>query len=98
MKPQWQRAKILLNESFPELVGREVWVRIEQPFISNSVSIKTGRPTAPDLCREVAIDSGHAGKTVMQASKLECLARDENDFAEDVSFVRWDDFRANSPL
>ena len=94
MKPKWQRARILSAEkNYVRAVGREIWVKIGKPFETNGTDAATQMPckkTGPGF--EVNIDGPGGRLGFIAATRLELLARDENDFADDVPLIPWETF------
>ena len=95
MKPKWQRARILHTDSSPEVIGCEIWVKMGPPVMQDANGAHGGW-SPPELRYDAAIlpnDSFSIGVCVC-AEDIELLARDENDFAEDVPLIPWEQFLA----
>jgi hypothetical protein len=86
----WQKARILKNISFPEVIGREIWVKCQPPHISAGISIKTGKRREPHLSYVIAIEPVSAQRSVLDAAHLELLP----EFTEDVPLIPWSRFLA----
>lgn len=85
MKPKWQRARILSDRENPETDGAEIWVMVGTPQDIDGAWGRVERAVLTNLMwRGIAMAWG--------SEWLELLARDENDFAEDVPLVPWEQF------
>jgi hypothetical protein len=86
----WQKARILANNSFPEVIGREIWTLCEPPHMTAAISAKDGTYRPERLSMKIAIKpiDPHAPYCVLPMAKLELLP----EFAEDVPLISWDDF------
>ena len=79
MKPKWQRARLLRDGVEQKVAGSEVWVsRLKDGEYISNILSPTRK-----------------GKTrYLKAAFCELLARDENDFADDVPLIPWTEFLA----
>lgn len=94
--PKWQRARIITAPAVPETIGHEIWLKLGPPTLIDADSIHDGGYLEPELRYDAAISSPSAPLgCVLSAIDVELLARDENDFAEDVRLVPWEEFLAN---
>ncbi len=94
-QPKWQRARVVqairADEHF--LLNREFWCRIGRPVPFAGYSAVTGRPEPETMCLETNLINEKGEPLRFTLRYVELLARDENDFAEDVPLQRWEDFR-----
>jgi len=97
MKPKWQKAKILSGEpEYASWIGREIWVRAERPEIRYALDALTSRPIVDNdkPVYIVNLTDGAGREGCVGAHRVELLARDEKDFAEDVELIPWEQFLA----
>lgn len=94
MKPKWQRGRVVKDgEDGMPLKGDEVWVKIQAPEFMKSAGREGGSAITEGPCFWVALEN-NGEQMVCDADFIELLARDENDFAEDVRLVPWTEFLA----
>ena len=90
-KPKWQRARILSNCVLG--TGREIWVATGAPEIVEGVNPLTEFRNPPR--KRVLMNVQDDGDDILiRADQIERHARDENDFAEDVPLIPWQEFLA----
>jgi hypothetical protein len=94
MKPKWQRARILASEHYPEVIGCEIWVAVGIPIVTPAVNSFTGQVTPAEPQARISILPIRGPWASIPMRNLELLARDENDFAEDVPLLPWKQFLA----
>ena len=92
MKPKWQRARILRSDHFSSVVGQEIWTSSIYEGIAEDLGT---HESGTMRCVYIAYTSGFDNQQlVYPLLGLELLARDENDFADDVPLIPWTEFLA----
>lgn len=94
-KPKWQRARVVRFDVDPRLIGRELWVRIAPPTLDHRVNRWTGMPDFSP-CYDVNLLGSNGEVGAASKSTIELLARDENDFADDVPLIPWEQWLKDS--
>jgi len=98
-QPKWQRAR-LVNLTPPVerfLIGAEVWA---EASTIETIAVDQWKNGIPRVCRpqrvvEINVIHDISGQRLAPpVSALEFLARDENDFADDVPLISWKQFLA----
>jgi hypothetical protein len=97
-KPKWQRARIVsAYETYRYCIGQELWV-IGQPEDDGRTSYDPQTNTPVEGAEGPSYDTNLMdpdGRDIsVRANRLELLARDENDFADDVDLIPWEQFLA----
>ena len=90
-KPKWQKARILHCLSHPEIVGREVWTA-GKPIVSDGVDEFTYRYFSPRPIVFTSINYIDNRRVAFDPSSIERLARCDDDFADDVPILTWEEF------
>jgi hypothetical protein len=91
VKPKWQRARILRNDLYPQVVSRNIWIKVEKPFVV-AASSPDGGLVPPSPSYEVPIIPVRSGaRSILTAEYLELLP----DFRfDDPPFQAWEEFLA----
>jgi hypothetical protein len=89
--PKWQRARIVDLEEHPDLNGRELWIELSEPVIRATTIVATHQPMH---IRGYRTHLRLQEPLWIGCKAVELLARDENDFADDVELIPWQDFLA----
>lgn len=93
---KWQRALVIKAEGVSETVGRVVWIRAQAPRIVDAIEPRTGkkhlsvRRFESNLLRDNSF--GEILPVQVAPHQIELLARDENDFADDVPMIPLEEF------
>jgi hypothetical protein len=91
VQPKWQRARILRSISYPQIVGREIWVTTGLPRDQQNV-ICDGQPgVCPEAVRTNLLSAETGVTTYFWSSQMiERLG----DFCDDPPIVPWAKFLA----
>jgi hypothetical protein len=89
MKPKWQKARILRQVYWPEVVGHEIWIDGNSRGTYTLTSIKTGSFETHENYKS------NISGVMWPTDELELLARAETDFTNVVVMTSWDDFLAD---
>ena len=95
-RPKWQRARVVLDDEFPEFVGREFWVRIGKPVMTTAETPQGFITTFPCVTGNLLGFRGVPVATPIQC--IELLGRGPEDFADDVPLVKWGDWLAQKDI
>ena len=101
MKPKWQRARILhVNDDemreYGFVLGATFWAKAGPPALRVNGIKLYGRAVREELPPCFDTNLLHETPIVVRAEDVELLARDENDFAEDVPLIPWEEFLAHA--
>jgi hypothetical protein len=90
-RPKWQHARVLKSIDLPEAIGRKIWIKIEPPAERGGRDVMT-----LEICEVTPthLTNLHSSglRIIISTEQIELLARDENDFAEDVPLIPWEQF------
>lgn len=91
-KPKWQRAVAISGIR----KGAQHWIELGEPFTTAGIGIsdELQSPPEPHLWTNVIF---RGERLSARLCMIELLARDENDFAEDVPMISFEEFLAQSP-
>ena len=84
----WQKARILKNSNYPDVVGRTIWVKVGRPITTAAVNFATGEITESQPYAEIAIKPLRGPWAGLPADHLELLP----EFADDVPLIPWEQF------
>lgn len=91
-EPKWQRARFVKSLYAPQIIGREIWAM--RPVLREALdALSMSAVPAQEMCC-VNARSADGSRIAFDPTCLEFLARDENDFADDVPMFKWEEFVA----
>ena len=95
-QPKWQRARIVKSFYVPQIISREIWAM--RPVLHEALDgLSMSAVPAQEMCC-VNARSADGCRIAFDPTCLEFLARNENDFADDVPMLKWEEFLASSPI
>ena len=96
-KPKWQRCRLIKSPTLRELEGRELWVIVGRPIKAAGFCADTGNyREVPESYLTNLIHPRDHTEGAIPRECVELLARDENDFADAVPFIPWEQWLKES--